>query len=334
MGGPGRRKLNRWRFYDGLYVGWVYGFLGGLLLLTVGVGFYWLGKISGGIGSVEMALRNLLDGRPLSGLGSEKHPQEISALHTGLEELARFHRRLEALLRGEVSPSPQDEALSPHLQEILRALQGRFLQAASQERFYQAWKNGALKLLDWAYSLPDEKAYLQRAVSWLTEQAGGVIGGFYRLRGRQLVREAGFAYPAGAPDTFQVGEGWVGTIAQTGESLWLYPVSGQPLMGEENLAMAFLPVIAGNQLLGVWEMVAFSPWSDEDKQLVEGWLTFLAIGILSFQQKGSGRSPAKSSAKRSRVTKPARSQVANMTQSLQMIQRERKTSKSSCDNGS
>jgi hypothetical protein len=302
----GEGNFSRWRFYDGLYVGWVYGFLGGLLLLTVGVGFYWLGKISGGIGSVEMALRNLLEGRPLSGLGSEKHPQEISALHTGLEELARFHRRLEALLRGEVSPSPQDEALSPHLQEILRALQGRFLQAASQERFYQAWKNGALKLLDWAYSLPDEKAYLQRAVSWLTEQAGGVIGGFYRLRGRQLVREAGFAYPAGAPDTFQVGEGWVGTIAQTGEALWLYPVSGQPLMGEENLSMAFLPVIAGNQLLGVWEMVAFSPWPDEDKQLVEGWLTFLAIGILSFQQKAQEEALQKIPEKRSRVTKPAR----------------------------
>jgi PAS domain S-box-containing protein len=319
----GEGNFSRWRFYDGLYVGWVYGFLGGLLLLTVGVGFYWLGKISGGIGSVEMALRNLLEGRPLSGLGSEKHPQEISALHTGLEELARFHRRLEALLRGEVSPSPQDEALSPHLQEILRALQGRFLQAASQERFYQAWKNGALKLLDWAYSLPDEKAYLQRAVSWLTEQAGGFIGGFYRLRGRQLVREAGFAYPAGAPDTFQVGEGWVGTIAQTGEALWLYPVSGQPLMGEENLAMAFLPVIAGNQLLGVWEMVAFSPWPDEDKQLVEGWLTFLAIGILSFQQKAQEEALQKSLKNAQELQSQLESQVANMTQSLQIIQREK-----------
>jgi len=319
----GEGNFSRWRFYDGLYVGWVYGFLGGLLLLTVGVGFYWLGKISGGIGSVEMALRNLLEGRPLSGLGSEKHPQEISALHTGLEELARFHRRLEALLRGEVSPSPQDEALSPHLQEILRALQGRFLQAASQERFYQAWKNGALKLLDWAYSLPDEKAYLQRAVSWLTEQAGGVIGGFYRLRGRQLVREAGFAYPAGAPDTFQVGEGWVGTIAQTGEALWLYPVSGQPFMGEENLAMAFLPVIAGNQLLGVWEMVAFSPWPDEDKQLIEGWLTFLAIGILSFQQKAQEEALQKSLKNAQELQSQLESQVANMTQSLQIIQREK-----------
>jgi hypothetical protein len=182
---------------------------------------------------------------------------------------------------------------------------------------------GALKLLDWAYSLPDEKAYLQRAVSWLTEQAGGVIGGFYRLRGRHLVREAGFAYPAGAPDTFQVGEGWVGTIAQTGEALWLYPVSGQPLMGEENLAMAFLPVIAGNQLLGVWEMVAFSPWSDEDKQLVEGWLTFLAIGILSFQQKAQEEALQKSLKNAQELQSQLESQVANMNQSLQITQREK-----------
>lgn len=319
----GGEDLSRWRFYDRLYVGWVYGFLGGLLILTLGVGFYWLGKISGGIGSVEMTLRNLLDGRPLSGVVSEKAPQEIKTLHTGLEEIARFHRRLEALLRGEVSPSPQDEALSPHLQEVLRALQERFLLAASRERFYEAWKTGAQKLLDWAYSLPDEKAYLQRAVSWLTERAGGFIGGFYRLRGRQLVREAGFAYPAGAPDTFQVGEGWVGTIAQSGEALWLYPVSGQPLMGEDNLAMAFLPVIAGNQLLGVWEMVAFSPWPEEDKQLIEGWLTFLATGLFFFQHKAQEETLQNALKTAQEVQSQLEGQVAHLTHHYQILLHEK-----------
>jgi len=318
-----RGDLSRWRFYDGLYVGWVYGFLGSLLILMLGVGFYWLGKISGGIAGVEMTLRNLLDGREPHRLVSEKDPQEIQALHTGLEELARFHRRLIDLLRGDSLPSPQDEAFSPHLQEVLHALQERFLQAASRERFYEAWKTGAQKLLDWAYTLPDENTYLQRAVSWLTERAGGLIGGYYRLRERQLVREAGFAYPTNAPDTFQVGEGWVGTVAQTGEALWLYPVSGQFLLGEDNLAMAFLPVIAGNQLLGVWEMVAFSPWSDEEKQLIEGWLSFFAIGLLYFQQKSQEEALKNTIQTAQQMQKQLASQIEHLSHHYQILQHEK-----------
>ncbi len=282
--------LSRWRLYDQVYVGWVYAFLIGLLGLSLGVGFYWIGRISGGLTGLEMAFRALLEGRYREAASLPAGTAEITNIGSGLSQIEQFHQRIEAILRGDISPSPQDEALSPHLQKLLRALQERFLTNQMQQRFYEALQAGLSTLLQWGYSLSDEEAYLQKAVSWLTERSGAFVGGFYRLRERQLVRLAGYAYPAGAPDTFWVGEGWVGSVAQTGEALWLYPVSGkttvvEPLIGEESIALAFLPVIAGNELLGVWEMAAFNSWTDQEKKLIDAWLFFFAVGLVYIQQK-------------------------------------------------
>ncbi len=282
--------LTRWRLYDQLYVGWVYVFLIGLLGLSLGVGFYWIGRISGGLTALEMAFRALLEGRYQEAVSPPGGTAEVTNIHAGLSQIERFHQRIEAIVQGDISPSPQDEALSPYLQKLLRELQGQFLAARAQQHFYEALQAGLSTLLEWAYSTNDEKTYLQRAVSWLTERSGAFVGGFYRLQGRQLIRQAGYAYPAGAPDAFLVGEGWVGSVAQTGEALWLYPVSGEataiePLVGKESIALAFLPVIAGNELLGVWEMAAFNPWTEQEKQLIQSWLFFLAVGIIYLQQK-------------------------------------------------
>jgi len=320
--------LSRWRFYDGLYVGWVYGFLGGLLMLSLGVGFYWLGKISGGLAAVELAFRNLLEGRPQNLPQNPKTIQEINDLHAGIAQLDRFHQRLAALLRGDISPSPQDEELPPYFRGILREIQERFLVAQAQQRFYEAWRMGAQVLLGWGYGLSEASAYLQKAVSWLTEKSGALIGGFYRLRGRQLVREAAYAYPAEAPENFLVGEGWVGSVAQTGEALWLYPISAQatvlePLIGKERIALAILPVIAGNELLGVWEMAAFNPWSEEEKQLIEGWLFFFAVGLLYFQQKTQEETLQKALYAAQDVQGQLESQIKHLNERLEAVQREK-----------
>ncbi len=286
----GGGSLSRWRFYDQLYVGWVYVFLLGLLGLSLGIGFYWLGRISGGLSALEMAFRALLEGRYRELASTPQGTAEIVTIALGLSEIDRFHHRLEAILRGDISPSPQDEDLPPHLHKVLQGLQERLLEAQTQQRFYEALQTGLHTLLEWAYSAPHENAYCQRAVSWLTERSGAFVGGFYRLQGRELIRQAGYAYPGGVPDIFLVGEGWVGSVAQTGEALWLYPLSGkatalEPIIGDQSIALAFLPIIAGNELLGVWEMAAFSSWTQTEKKLAETWLFFFAIGLIYLRQK-------------------------------------------------
>ncbi len=280
--------LERWRYWDRAYIGWVYGFLIGLMGLSLGVGFYWLSRIGDGLAGLEMWVTSFLQGRP-PGIepASGNHLAETQAVQQGLLQTEHLLRRLEALAEGQATPSPQDEGLAPVYKSALENLQRQMLMIQTQQRQAAAWQKGAQVLLNLSYTAPQKGAYLQKAVSWLTEQAGAFMGGFYLLEGKALQRVAGYAYPAGVPTTFQVGEGWIGSVALSGEALWLYPVSGKgtPFGEAEPVALGLLPVLAGHTLLGVWEMAAFSPWSEEEKTLIEAWLFFFGLGLDYLIQK-------------------------------------------------
>ncbi len=276
--------IDRWLQWDRWYVGWVYAFLGGLVGLSLGVGFYWLRSIGEGLSALESQAQALTQGALAPPALPPSAPAELFETTRALAEVGRVLTRLETLAKSPYVPSLQIEDLPPALRRALDPLEQRLLELEQRRRFVEQLSEGAQALIRLSYASRDLQTYLQQATSWLVQHSGAFIGGFYQLQERQLVRLSGYAYPAGAPSRFAVGEGWVGQVALSGEGLWLYPIPAHStalsqLVGEATLAMAFLPVIAGNTLLGVWEVAAFAPWGPEEQALIEGWLFFLGAAL-------------------------------------------------------
>lgn len=278
-------SIARWLAWDRWYVGWVYGFLGGLVGLSLGVGFYWLRSIGGGLSALEARTEALTEGAVLSPPALPlSAPAELFRMAEALTALGQLLARLEALAQSPYAPSLKTEDLPPALRKALSPLEQRLLELEQRRRFLERLTEGAQTLIRLSYASPTLDAYLRQATSWLVEHSGAFVGGFYQLKERQLVRLAGYAYPSGAPSTFLVGEGWVGQVALSSEALWLYPVFAEntalsSLAQETRLAMAFLPVIAGQTLLGVWEAAAFAPWGPEEQAVLEGWLFFFGAAM-------------------------------------------------------
>jgi len=70
-------------------------------------------------------------------------------------------------------------------------------------------------------------------------------------------------------------------------------------------------------------MAAFNPWPKEEKQLKEGWLFFLAVGLLYFQQKAQEETLQKALYAAQDVQGQLESQIKHLNERLEAVQREK-----------
>lgn len=276
-----------WESWDRAFSFWAYGVLLGLLGISVVLALWWWSRLGRPFLRLREQWRGLLwEGvHPFtSSVQGPVEATEIGQATGAVAEALSFLRELAEGKRQSASPVVAD--WPPVLQQLALRLLEQLNRVRQQGVINETVLRDGLHLLRLGQQSPSINAYLQKAGPLFLQSIGGAMGAFYRLKGEKLHRLYSYAYPTDAPQTFIIGEGWIGQVAREGHPLWLSSLPEGYLQALSGLgkappqAVAVLPVIAGDSIYGVWDVATFTEWDAEQRLIAEQLLPFFAVGYL------------------------------------------------------
>ncbi|MCX7606571.1 MAG: PAS domain S-box protein [Bacteroidia bacterium] len=279
--------ITEWAKWDKALSLWAYGALLILLLLSIGVALWWWSRIGRSLLGLRDRMRGLLwEGR--TDMSPPLHlPQEAADVWDATSILEAFLAFLREVAVGQRKNAPPQATEWPAaLQEIAFRLSTKVAQITQRQAFVEEILDKGMELLRLSQRERDIESYLGKAGSPFVRGIGASMGAFYLLEGDRLRRIYSHAYPTEAPDSFWVGEGWVGQVAREGQALWLTSLPAGYLDALSGLgratpqALAVLPVIAGESIRGVWDLASFHEWEPIQRECAELLLPFFAAGLL------------------------------------------------------
>ncbi len=276
-----------WVRWDRALTIWAYGVLLGLLVLSVGVALWWWRYIGRAFLRLRDQMRALFWERNWEVASFPALPQEAQLVQQTVTHLGQFLHVLEevATVKRKSLP-PQVSEWPPVLQQVSDALVSALSRTTQRQALQESLLREGLEILRHSQREAQVASYLAKASPLFLRSLGAAMGAFYYLEGETLRRVYGYAYPVEAPETFLMGEGWVGQVAREGQALWFnsLPPGYEPVLAglgrAKPQALAVLPVIAGESIRGVWDLATFTEWDDLQKEKAEFLLPFFAAGLL------------------------------------------------------
>lgn len=276
-----------WESWDRAFTFWAYAVLLGLLGISISLALWWWARL----GRPFLRLREQWRGLLWEGVAPSRTPVQVpveaAELGRAADAVAEALGFLDEIASGKRQSAPP--AISdwpPVLQQLALRLLDQINQARQQGGLREAVLREGLTLLRLGQQSASIEAYLQKAGPLFLQSIGAAMGAFYRVKGEQLYRLYSYAYPADAPQTFVIGEGWIGQVAREGHPLWLSSLPQGYLQALSGLgkappqAVAVLPVIAADSIHGVWDVAAFTEWDPAQRIVAEQLLPYFAVGYL------------------------------------------------------
>lgn len=285
--------LEAWSKWDRTLTLWAYGSLLGLVFLAVGIALWWWRWIGRGLLGVRDQFRAVLwEERPepetAQGIPALVEAQEIWQSVDLVSQLLQVLQEITAGKRHNLPP--HSTAWPPLLRESLGRLVLQLTQGGQRRALVEDLLQRGTHILRISQLERTPQSYLAKAGPVFIQGAGAAMGAFYKLEGEKLHKLYSYAYPAAAPETFHVGEGWIGQVAREGQALWLTTLPEGYLAALSGLgratpqALAVLPVIAGESIRGVWDLATFTEWEASQREAVETLLPFFAVGLLLVEE--------------------------------------------------
>ncbi|MCX8113122.1 MAG: PAS domain S-box protein [Bacteroidia bacterium] len=280
-------KAAHWETWDRLFSVWAYGMVLSLFGLSVGLALWWWARLARPLLKLRDKMRGLLWEGIVSPPISHPAPVEAVEIDQSTEAIRAALSFLDEVARGmRQSASPASSDWPPILGKITKQITQELSEGRRMGALRETLLQEALNLMKLGQQTPSVEAYLAKAGPTFLQSVGASMGAFYRLEGENLRRLYSYAYPAHGPQTFALGEGWIGQVAREGRALWLSTLPQGYLQALSGLgkappqAAAVLPVIAGDSIRGVWDVATFTEWDSDQRLVAEFLLPFFAVGYL------------------------------------------------------
>ncbi|MGQ9863537.1 MAG: SpoIIE family protein phosphatase [Bacteroidia bacterium] len=258
-------------------------------ILGLGIGVWWVKKVIYPLLGLHQSMEEILRLGKIYSLPRSSTFREFSQIRAALEQIERSYRYVQEVSASlDTSPlrlpAPKQEAkdvIGTSLEKIIA-----FVEEQSQrENEYREQARRFLEAtrLSHGASTVDEVAH--KGLRYLIECGGGGQGALYLYQGESLTRIAEYAYTGLTAHTFCLGEGLVGEVAKSLTPFYtesLSPETYKPLSlhgGSMPKALFLFPLVAGEDLQGVAELVLLRSLSDNDKQLFQQLGQIWAAGL-------------------------------------------------------
>ncbi|MCS7153160.1 MAG: PAS domain S-box protein [Bacteroidia bacterium] len=329
--------LGEWEKWDKWLSVWAYTVLLSLLVVAVVLALWWWSRIGRSFLRVRDKLRGLLwEGIRPHGSPSGTLPAEVAEVDEATNALDEALGFLESVAQGlRYTAPPQIADWPPALRQTISGILEQIRETRHASLLRHSILNNAIEFVRLGQQSASVEAYLSKAGPIFLQSIGATLGAFYRVEGERLRRLYSYAYPADAPQTFALGEGWIGQVAREGQSLWLSTLPQGYLQALSGLgkappqSIAVLPVIAGNSIYGVWDVAAFTEWDEDQRLTAEALLPFFAVGYLLREEAEQEQQAAQKYATlQSRVdtllqeSDQLRSQVAQLHQVVSSLEKQ------------
>lgn len=286
-----------WEVWDRALSLWAYAVLMGLLGVSVGLALWWWSRVGRPLLRLRDRFRRLL----WEGIGTaspiDHAPSEAADIAQATDAVAQLLGFLDEVVRRERQGAPPTVAdWPPILQQLALRLLNEINEARQTSALRESILRDGLTLLRAGQQSDSIEGYLSKVAPIFLRTIGAAMGAFYRVEGERLRRIYSYAYPADAPQTFMMGEGWIGQVAREGRALWLSTLPQGYLQALSGLgkappqAVAVLPVIAGNSIYGVWDIAAFTEWEPSQQAIAEALIPYFAVGYLLQEESHRQRS--------------------------------------------